>query len=130
VFLAKDLTLMRCLHFPDSRFDIVNRSSFWCKLLQYLTDLFSDFSGCLILAFTVERCIAAYMPTQFKRVSAALHGAVCDLSTLRYIVIGNCLVQSFLCVCVSVREHISGTTRPIFTGFFFANFNCIRPWFR
>ena len=72
VFLAKDLTLMRCLHFPESRFDIVNRSSFWCKLLQYLTDLFSDFSGCLILAFTVERCIAAYMPTQFKRVGRFL----------------------------------------------------------
>jgi len=69
VFLAKDLTLLRCLHFPDSEFDIVNRTSFWCKLLQYLTDLFSDFSGCLILAFTVERCIAAYLPTQFKRVS-------------------------------------------------------------
>ena len=62
---------MRCLHFPESRFDIVNRSSFWCKLLQYVTDLFSDFSGCLILAFTVERCIAAYMPTQFKRVGPA-----------------------------------------------------------
>lgn len=72
VFLAKDLTMMRCLHFPKSRFDIVNHSSFWCKLLQYLTDLFSDYSGCLILAFTVERCIAAYMPTQFKRVSQLL----------------------------------------------------------
>jgi len=69
VFLTADLTLLRCLHFPKSQFDIFNRSSFWCKLLQYLVDLFSDFSSCLILAFTVERCIAAYVPTHFKRVS-------------------------------------------------------------
>ena len=27
-------------------------------------------------------------------------------------------VSVCLCVCVSVRDHISGTTRPIFTKFF------------
>lgn len=69
VFLTKVLTILRCLHFPDARFDVANHSSFWCKLLQYLSDLFSDYSTCLIFAFTVERSIAAYLPTQFKRVS-------------------------------------------------------------
>ena len=69
VFLTKVLTTLRCLYFPGRRFDVANHSSVWCKLLQYLSDLFADYSTCLILAFTVERCIAAYLPTQFKRVS-------------------------------------------------------------
>jgi len=78
IFLAKDLTLLRCLHFKESTFDMVNHSSFWCKLLQYLSDLFSDYSSCLILAFTVERCIAAYLPMQFKRVG------ICGLTLMVY----------------------------------------------
>ena len=68
--MTKVLTSLRCLYFPSSRFDVANHSSVWCKLLQYLSDLFADYSTCLILAFTVERCIAAYLPTQFKRVGS------------------------------------------------------------
>ena len=66
VFLTKILTAFRCLYIPLSKMDIFNRSDFSCKLLQYFLDLFSDYSTCLILAFTVERYIAVYMPLKFK----------------------------------------------------------------
>lgn len=67
VFLSKVLTTLRCLYFSDSSFDVVNRNSVICKLLQYCNDLFSDYSTCLILGFTVERYAAAYLPIAFKR---------------------------------------------------------------
>lgn len=67
VFLSKVLTTLRCLYFPDFSFDVVNRSSVICKVLQYCNDLFSDYSTCLILGFTVERYAAAYLPIAFKR---------------------------------------------------------------
>lgn len=66
IFMTKILTNLRCLYFPESVMDIFNRSDFLCKLLQYFLDLFSDYSTCLILAFTVERYIAVYMPLKFK----------------------------------------------------------------
>ena len=71
VFLSKLVTALCCLYFPSSlgQLDLVNRSAFMCKLLQYLADLFSDYSTCLIFAFTVERCIAVYCPLRFKEVS-------------------------------------------------------------
>jgi len=69
-YIIEVLTTMRCLYFTEARFDIINRSEIACKLLQYLNDLFSDYSTCLILAFTVERYLAAYQPMRFKRVSA------------------------------------------------------------
>jgi len=46
--------------------DIQNGSSFMCAALQYLSDLFADYSTCLILAFTVERSIAVFVPLRFK----------------------------------------------------------------
>lgn len=66
VFLMKTLVTLRCWYFVESAIDLMNRSSVACVLLQYITDLFSDFSTCLILAFTVERYIAVYLPTKFK----------------------------------------------------------------
>lgn len=68
VFLTKTLATLRCWYFVESAIDLMNRSSVACVLLQYITDLFSDFSTCLILAFTVERYVAVYLPTKFKYV--------------------------------------------------------------
>lgn len=67
VFFTKILTTLRCMYFNDSQIDIVNRSEFMCKFLQYVLDFFSDFSTCLILAFTVERYVAVYAPIRFKQ---------------------------------------------------------------
>jgi hypothetical protein len=54
------------MFFKDSDIDIYNQSSFFCKFLQYLQDLFSSYSTCVILAFTLERYVAVYMPIKFK----------------------------------------------------------------
>lgn len=67
VFLSKLLTPLRCwLLPPDTTIDVVNRYPAMCKLSHYLSDLFADFSSCLILAFTIERCLAVYYPIDFK----------------------------------------------------------------
>jgi len=66
VFLSKTLTTLRCWYFVKSAFDIVNRSDISCVLLQYLSDLFSNNSTCVILAFTVERAIAVFTPMRYK----------------------------------------------------------------
>ena len=68
VFLTKIISSLRCLYFKDSNADIVNHNDFSCILLQFLTDLFSDYSTCLILAFTAERFIACYYPIKFKEI--------------------------------------------------------------
>jgi len=77
VFLSKTLTTLRCWYFVDSPLDIVNRSDVSCVLLQYLSDLFSNNSTCVILAFTVERAIAVFRPMRYKElctVVRAVHG--------------------------------------------------------
>ena len=66
VLMTKTLTTLRCMYFHDFAVDIFNHSSVMCKLLQYFLDMFSDYSTCLILAFTVERYIAVYLPLKFK----------------------------------------------------------------
>lgn len=66
VFLSKTLTTLRCWYFIESALDIVNRSNVSCVLLQYLCDLFSNNSTCVILAFTVERAVAVFRPMRYK----------------------------------------------------------------
>lgn len=67
VFFSKLLTPLRCWFLPPgSHIDVVNRFPVLCKLSYYLSDLFSDFSSCLILAFTIERYLAVYHPIDFK----------------------------------------------------------------
>ena len=68
VFFTKILTTLRCLYFIDATFDFINQFVVPCKILQYMLDLFADYSTCLILAFTVERYIACYHPIQFKEI--------------------------------------------------------------
>jgi hypothetical protein len=62
VLLMKIFTGIRCLYAVDTHLDISNRSNIACKTLQFLLDFFSDYSTCLILAFTVERYITVYFP--------------------------------------------------------------------
>jgi len=66
VFLSKTLTTLRCWYFIESELDIVNRSDVSCILLQYLSDVFSNNSTCVILAFTVERAVAVFRPMRYK----------------------------------------------------------------
>ena len=80
------------MFFVDKPLDIFNRSQTWCKLLQYLLDFFSDYSTCLILAFTIERYIACYHAIKFKeictvrraRIACLVLFLVCGISIAPY----------------------------------------------
>ena len=63
---VQTLTNLRCLYAPSASFDIYNRSDVSCGLLQYLLDLFSDWSAVLILIFTVDRYIACYHSIRYS----------------------------------------------------------------
>jgi len=67
VLLGRLATAVRCWYFPRAPLDLVNRVQFFCVLQQYLSDLFADYSTCLILAFTVERGLAVFYPIAFKQ---------------------------------------------------------------
>ena len=82
VFLAKILTVIRCLYFFDTRMDIYNTSNVMCRLLQYMLDLFSDYSVMMILAFTVERFIACYHAMRFKELCTVWRSWVICISLL------------------------------------------------
>ncbi len=82
VFLAKLLTTLRCLHFTDTYADILNQSNALCKILHYLSDLFSDYSSMLILCFTIERVIAVYLPLKFKEICTLQRAQLSSLSLL------------------------------------------------
>ena len=67
VFCSKVLTHLSCwLHPSHLSIDIFNTNDYCCKILQYLLDLLSDFSTCLVVALTVDRIIACYRPHSFK----------------------------------------------------------------
>ena len=68
VFLTRGLTTLRCLYYPQHHFDISNSSEIMCKVLQYVLDLFSGLSTCLIIAFTFERLLACYKPFRYKAI--------------------------------------------------------------
>ena len=83
-----------------------------CKLLQYLLDFFSDYSTCVILAFTVERYIAVYRPMRFKqlctaakarRVTAGLFAAV-GLVIAPYHVMLMGLYEDYA-ICIVLLDH-------------------------
>lgn len=67
LLLSRVLNTLRCTYLHHEAMDIYNTSLTACKLLQYLLDLFSDYSATLILAFTTERFIACYFPVDFKK---------------------------------------------------------------
>ena len=90
VFLTKILTTLRCMYFKDTPADIFNRNSFACVTLQYMLDFFSDYSACLILAFTVERYIACYHPMKFKEICTVKRARIACLLILLVISIFIC----------------------------------------
>ena len=87
VFLTKILTTMRCLHFKDSEADIEHRNTLICKILQFSQDFFSDYSTCLIMAFTIERFIAVYLPVKFKDICTVKRAKIVCFGTLTFIAI-------------------------------------------
>ena len=112
VFLSKVLTDMRCLHMKDTSADIYHRFNMMCKLLQYTSDVFSDYSTCLILVFTIERFIAVYLPLKFKEICTLTRAKIVCLGLLLVISISTCpyhmimvgLYQDFP-VCIVLLEH-------------------------
>ena len=68
LFFSRALESIKCVYFPRSNIDVYHHSDIACKGLQYLLDLWSDYSTCLILAFTVERFIACYKAVAFSQV--------------------------------------------------------------
>ena len=71
VFSSKILNTLYCLYYRDSAIDIYNRSNTMCRTVQFLMDLTSDYSTCLVLLFTLERFVAVFAPTQFKSLCTA-----------------------------------------------------------
>lgn len=112
VLLGRLLTAVRCWFAPDTPLDLVNRSQFFCVLQQYLSDLFADYSTCLILAFTIERGLAVYYPVAFKqrctvaraRVICAVVFAVIAVSISPYHAIMIGLYPDYN-VCAIVKQH-------------------------
>jgi len=113
VVLGRLLTAARCWYFSYAPLlDLVNHSQFFCVLQQYLSDLFADYSTCLILAFTVERGYAVFYPVAFKQrctvarariVCACMFGviAIC-IAPYHAIMIG--LYRDYN-VCAIIKRH-------------------------
>lgn len=100
VLFYKLLTHLRCLFLPAiTSLDIANMSSFLCISLQCLVDYFSDYSTCLIMAFTIERFIAVYLPHRFKE--------ICTVKRARV----NC-IAIFMVIMIIIPYHI------MYMGFF------------
>ena len=76
VFMTKILTTLRCFYFPHLAVDVFNRYLFLCKALQYLLDLLSNYSTCLIMAFTMERFFAVHKPLVFKESFTVLRARI------------------------------------------------------
>jgi len=112
VFLSKTLTTLRCWYFVELAMDIVNRSDFSCVLLQYLSDLFSDYSTCIILAFTVERAVAVFKPMRYKELCTV--GRALGVCALIFVVIAASIAPYHVMfigmwhdynICAILREH-------------------------
>ena len=112
VFFTKILTTLRCMYFVDTPIDVVNRSDFMCVFLQYVLDFFSDFSTCLILAFTFERYVAVYAPIRFKQsctvrrariICFAIFGVITPLITPYHVMFMG-LYRDYD-VCIVLLEH-------------------------
>ncbi len=111
--LPQVMTDMRCLHMDRSTpADLYHRSNFMCKLLQYTQDVFSDYSTCLILLFTIERLIAVYLPLKFKEICTLTRAKLVCLGLLVVIAASTCpyhmimvgLYESYL-VCIVLLEY-------------------------
>lgn len=87
VFLSRTLTTIKCWYLPETQIDVVNRSSFVCILLQYLSDLFSDYSTCLILVFTMERGVAVFLPIKFKELFSVSRARLSCLALFLFIAV-------------------------------------------
>lgn len=105
VFASRTLTTMRCWYFPSVPADIVNRSTAACVLFQYLCDLFSDYSACLILFFTVERGVAVFLPIKFKELFTVCRARMSCLVLL--VTIAACIAPYHaVCMGVIVQYHV------------------------
>ena len=85
VFLSRGLTNLRCLYFPDMHFDIVNRSTIACKLLQYLLDNLSNASTVIVLCLTIERVIACYRPMRFRSLCTTKRASKTSITLIIFI---------------------------------------------
>lgn len=92
ILLSRGLEGLKCLFFPNSNLDIYHQYDFTCKGLQYMLDLFADFSGCIILSFTVERFIACYFAVIYKRKCGFKKAAVG-------------LLVLFFCIAITTLPH-------------------------
>ena len=82
IFFTKVITILRCLHGLEKSIDIVNNNTVFCKLAQFVVDLCSDYSTCLILAFTVERYLACYQAFRYKQICTVIRARLICLFIL------------------------------------------------
>ena len=63
--IAHSLTNLRCMFAPSATFDVFNQFELACGGLQYLLDLFSNWSALIILFFTTDRYLACYHTVRY-----------------------------------------------------------------
>lgn len=128
VFLGKTLTFLKCFGYVPASADVVNSSRFACVFLQYLSDLLADFSTCLILAFTVERWVAVYLPTRWKalctvprarRTTAGVFAVVALLICPHHVLFIDLYRDPDICAVVERYESL-------FTGVYVVEMLCFR----
>ena len=105
-FVFNDIfTQLHCMYFPDVALDIVNRSNVICSFLQYLLDLFSDFSALLILAFTFDRYIACYYPMRYSDLCTVRRSKVICIGTVLTLAV---LIAPYHFTCIGFPHDESG----------------------
>ena len=86
--MSHDVPSLRCIFHIDL-YDPFNMSSFWCKLVQFTSDLFANYSTCIIVCFTIERFIAVYKPTYYKSICTSVRAKfVCFIA---FVAIGTAI---------------------------------------
>jgi len=118
VLLGRLLTAARCWYFSYAPLDLVNHSQFFCIFQQYISDLFADYSTCLILAFTVERGYAVFYPIEFKQRCTVTRARV--VCAAMFAIIATCIAPYHAImiglytdynVCAIVKRHEEVTVR-------------------
>ena len=103
VFMTDIFSKLRCYYFVDTTYDIYNKVDSVCKILQFLLDLFSNYSTCLILAFTVERFLAVHRPVKFK-----------EICTVRRARIACIAIFGIISICITPHHFLYMQSVPIY----------------
>ena len=118
-FLSRGLTNLRCLFFRNMAFDVFNRSTLGCQLLQYLQDNLSNFSACIVLSFTIERVLACYWPVTYKTYCTARRAGF-NCLILFVVIFSSTAGHHFICIGRPMQLDVCTVLPERERGFFIA----------